>query len=392
MKKIIVIGAGIIGLSISYYLKKHNPESFDIAIIEKSRAGLEASYAAAGMLAAQSEFDFYEDFMNFCVKSRDLYWDYCSEIEKASAINVECQKSGMIRPALNEEQAKHLKNNYKWQKKKGFEIEFLSGEEIREIEPSLSKSIICGLHSKNDGQVNNRKLMEALTIANKKNNVKIIENTEVKNYLISNDKIVGVKTSNGIFNADIVINAAGSWSSLVSKNLIPNFNVKPILGQMVSLQSDKPLLNKVIFASILGKGGYIVPRRNNEIILGSTMEDIGFEKKITDEGISSILKKCYEIIPELKTLENQRFSGHRKSKGFSRELKIKEKWCGFRPFAEDKLPIIGKTNIENLLLATAHGRNGILLAPITAKAVEELVVNDRIMPEIRDFGVRRFNK
>ena len=372
MKKIIVIGAGIIGLSISYYLKKHD---FDIAVIEKSRAGLEASYAAAGMLAAQSEFDFYEDFMNFCVKSRDMYESYCSEIEKASGINAEYQKSGMLRPALDEEQAKHLKNNYKWQKKKGFEIEVLSGEEIRKIEPSLSKNITSGLYSKNDGQVNNRKLMDALITANKKINNRIIEDTEVKGYVIKDNKVNGIKTKNNeTFNADIVINAAGSWSSLISKDLIPNFNVKPILGQMVSLQSDKPLLNKVIFASILGKGGYIVPRRNNEIILGSTMEDIGFEKKITDEGISSILKRCYEIVPELK------------------KLKLKEKWSGFRPFASDNMPIIGKTNIENLILATAHGRNGILLAPITAKAVEELVVNDRIMPEIKDFGVERFDK
>src|SRR3989338_7573875 len=370
MKKIIVIGAGIIGLSISYYLKKHD---FDIAVIEKSRAGLEASYAAAGMLAAQSEFDFYEDFMNFCVKSRDMYESYCSEIEKASGINAEYRKSGMIRPALNEEQVKHLKNNYKWQKKKGFEIEFLSGKEIREIEPSLSKNIISGLYSKNYGQVNNRKLMNALITENKKIDNRIIEDTEVKDYVIKGNKVNGIKTKNNeTFNADIVINTAGSWSSLISRDLIPNFNFKPILGQMVSLQSDKPLLNKVIFASILGKGGYIVPRRNNEIILGSTMEDIGFEKKITDECISSILKRCYEIVPELK------------------KLKIREKWSGFRPFASDNMPIIGKTNIENLILATAHGRNGILLAPITAKAVEELVVNDRIMPEIKDFGVERF--
>ena len=371
MKKIIVIGAGIIGLSISYYLKKHD---FDIAVIEKSRAGLEASYAAAGMLAAQSEFDFYEDFMNFCVKSRDMYQDYCNEIEKASGIDVECQKSGMIRPALTEEHEAHFKENYRWQKKHGFEIEFLSGNELREIEPKLSEKIISGLYTKNDGQVNNRKLMEALIIANKKINNKIIENTEVKDYILKDNKVNGIKTKNNeIFDADIVINTAGSWSSLISKDLIPNFNVKPILGQMVSLQSDKPLLNKVIFASILGKGGYIVPRRNNEIILGSTMEDIGFEKKITDEGINSILQKCNEIVPELK------------------KLKIREKWCGFRPFASDNLPIIGKTNIENLILATAHGRNGILLAPITAKAIEELVVNGNIMPEIRDFGVERFN-
>lgn len=370
MKKIIVIGAGIIGLSISFYLKKHN---FDVTVIDKNKAGTEASYAAAGMLAAQSEFDFYEDFMDFCIKSRDMYSDFCKDIENASGIDVEFRKCGMIRPALNEEQEKHLKNSYEWQKNKNFEVEFLSGDELRKLEPNLSEKILSGLHTKNDSQVNNKKLMEALIAANKKNGDKIIENCEVKEYLIKGNKINGVKTNNGTFNADIVINASGAWSSLISQDLIPNFEVKPIHGQMVSLQADKKILDKVIFASILGKGGYIVPRKNNEIILGSTMDDIGFEKRITEEGISGILEKAYEIIPELKNLQ------------------IKEKWSGFRPYAADKLPIIGKTNVENLILATAHGRNGILLPPITAKAVEELVVNHNIIPEIKDFGVERFD-
>lgn len=370
MKKIIVIGAGIIGLSISYYLKKNN---FDIIVLEKNKAGMEASYASAGMLAAQSEFDFYEKFMEFCVKSRDMYADFCKDIEAVSGLDAEHQKCGMIRPALNEEQEKHLKYNYEWQKKHDFEIEFLSGDELRNLEPKLSKNIISGLYTKKDGQVNNRKLMEALIAANKKLNNKIIENIEVKEYSINNNKIKGVKTNNEILDADIVINTSGAWSSLISPGTIPNFEVKSIHGQMVSLQSDKKILDKVIFASILGKGGYMVPRKDNTIILGSTMEDIGFEKRITEEGISGILEKAYELIPELKNLP------------------IKEKWSGFRPFATDQLPIIGKTNIENLILATAHGRNGILLAPITAKAVTELVVNDNIIPEINDFGVERFD-
>ncbi|MDP6139202.1 MAG: glycine oxidase ThiO [Candidatus Woesearchaeota archaeon] len=370
MKKAIIIGAGIIGLSISYYLKKNN---FDIIVLEKSKAGEEASYASAGMLAAQSEFDFYEKFMDFCIKSRDMYADFCKDIENASGINVELQKCGMIRPALNEGHELHFKQNYKWQKKHGFEIEFLNGRELRKIESKLSENIVSGLYTKNDGQVNNRKLMEALIISNKKNNVKIIENCEVKDYLIKNNKINGVKTNNGTLNADIVVNAAGSWSSLISQELIPNFKVKPIRGQIVSLQANKEILKKVIFASVLGKGGYIVPRKDNTIILGSTVEDIGFEKRNTEEGINSILKNCFNIIPKLK------------------DLKIIEKWSGFRPLAEDQLPIIGKTNIENLILATAHHRNGILLAPITAKAITELIVNGNILPEIKDFNIDRFN-
>lgn len=374
MKKVIVIGAGIIGLSISYYLKKNNPEDFDVTVIEKSNAALEASYASAGMLAAQSEFEFYEKFMDFCIKSRDMYADYCKDIENASGISVDYQKSGMLRPALNEGQENHLKNNYEWQKNKGFEIEFLDGNELRKIEPKLSKNILSGLHTKNDGQVNNRKLMEALILANKNSSVKLIENCEVKDYLINNNKITGVKTDKGNIEADIVINAAGAWSSSISKGAIPNFEVKPVHGQMVSLKAGKKILDKVIFASILGKGGYMVPRKDNAIILGSTMEEIGFEKRNTEEGISSILHNCFDILPEFKNLE------------------IAEKWSGLRPFADDKLPIIGKTNIKNLFLATAHGRNGILLAPITAKAVTELVVNNNIMPEIEDFNVSRFLK
>ena len=141
---------------------------------------------------------------------------------------------------------------------------------------------------------------------------------------------------------------------------------------MVSLHTNKKILDKVIFASILGKGGYMVTRKDGTIILGSTMEDVGYEKKNTEEGINSILKTCYSIVPEF------------------RKLKIVEKWSGLRPFASDKLPIIGKTGIENLILATAHGRNGILLAPITAKAVTEMIVNDKIIPEIKDFSVERF--
>lgn len=371
MKKIIVIGAGIIGLSISFYLKKNN---LDVTVIEKGKAGNEASFESAGMLAAQSEFDFYENFMDFCIKSREMYPDYCKDIEQASGISIDYKKSGMIRPALNEDQEKHLKSNYEWQKKQGFEIEFLNGDKLREIEPKLSKSILSGLYTKNDGRVNNRKLVEALILANKKNNVKIIENCEVKEYLTDNNKISGVKTNNGNIEADIVVNAAGAWSSLISKGVIPNFEVKPIHGQLVSLQADREIMKKVIFASILGKGGYIVPRKDNTIILGSTVEDIGFEKRNTEEGINSIIKTCFNILPEFKN------------------LKIKETWSGFRPLAEDNLPIIGKTNIENLILATAHYRNGILLAPITAKAVTEIVVNDNIMPDIKDFGVDRFDK
>ena len=371
MKKIIIIGAGIIGLSISYYLKKSN---FAVVVLEKDKAGMEASYASAGMLAAQSEFEFYEKFMDFCIKSRNMYPDFCKDIETASGISVECQKSGMIRPALNEEHEIHFKQNYEWQKNHGFEIEFLSGDELRKIEPKLSKNIISGLYTKNDGQVNNRKLMEALITANKKNGVKIVEDTSVIDYLIKNNVINGVKTNNGNIDADVVVNCAGSWSSLISPKLIPNFEVKPIRGQIVSLQANKKILDKVIFASVLGKGGYIVPRQDNTIILGSTVEDAGFEKNTTKEGINSILKNCFAIIPELKN------------------LKIIDRYCGFRPISSDNLPIMGKTRIENLILATAHYRNGILLAPITAKAVTEIIVNDNTPQEIKDFGVERFEK
>jgi glycine oxidase len=371
MKKILVIGAGIVGLSIAYYLNKHN---YEIKILDKNKAAQEASFAAAGMLAAQSEFELYDDFMDQCIKSRDIYGDFCKDIEKESNIKTEFTNNGFINPALNEKQANLLKQKYEWQNNKGFKIELLDKKEVKKLEPNISDNITSALHIKDDCQVNNRKLMLALKIANLRNNVKVIENCEVEDYLISNNRINGVNTKKGNFKADIVVNAAGSWSSLISQGVIPNFDVKPILGQMLSLVSNKKLLTKTIFAIMQGKGCYIVPRKDNSIVLGSTIEDIGFEKRITELGMNKILDNAVQIIPELKN------------------LKIKEKWCAFRPYANDQLPIIGKTNVENLILATAHGRNGILLAPITAKAVTELIVNDKVIPEIKDLGVERFSK
>ena len=380
-----VIGGGIMGLSIANKLAK---SGFSMTVLEKDKIGMEGSLAAAGMLASQSEFEIYEQFMDFCIKSRDLYSDFCKEIENDSGIDVEYRKDGFIIPALNKEQEEILRKTSEWQKNKGFEIEFLSGNELKGIETNLSEDIISGLHIKNDAQVNNRKLMEALKIACNKNNVRIIENCEVKNYLLNNNKetnldnndlvknnkIIGVETNNGDINADIVINCAGSWASSISPGLISNFEVKPILGQVVSLQADKQILKKVIFAIINQQGCYIVPRKDNEIIVGSTMEDVGFNKTIDENTINGLLKKAYELVPELK------------------DLKIKEKWAGFRPTAKDNFPVIGKTNIENLILATAHSRNGILLAPITADAVKEIVLNGKVPEEIKDFGVERFSK
>jgi glycine oxidase len=371
MKRVIVIGAGIIGLSIAFNLRK---KGFEMVLIDKGKAGMEASYAAAGMLAAQSEFDSYDSFMDICMSSRDMYERYCKDIEDLSEMDVMYQKCGMLRPALDEIQDKHFRDIYSWQRKKNFEIEYLGGDEIRKLEPFLSPNVISGLYIKNDALVNNRKLVESLIAVNKKIKNKIIENKGVKDYLIKNNKISGIRTGdNESFKADIVINTAGAWSSLISTGVIPGFEVKPIHGQMVSLQGHGKILDKVIYASILEKGSYIVPREN-EVIIGSTMEDIGFKKYRSKDKTSYILEKAYSLIPKLKSYQ------------------IKDKWSGFRPYSNDQHPIIGKTNVNGLYLATAHGRNGILLAPITAMAIEELITNDIVIPEIKDYGVGRFSE
>lgn len=351
-----IIGSGVIGLSIAREF--HKKGISDVTILERGSLGKEASFAAAGMLAPQSEADSADDFFHFCDRSRKLYPNLAKELLDETGIDIELDQSGTLYIAFTASDLAEIDKRYLWQKEAGMEVERLSATETHKLEPFISPDSLGSLFFPNDWQVENRSLLKALKTYAEINNFRIFENTEVSNLIKTNGVISSVQTRSGDeFSADILIIAAGAWTSLINleNRQLSVPGVKPIRGQMLSFQTAKRLFSRVIYSP----RGYIVPRRNGKILAGATVEDVGFEKMNTDLGVEQILANTSEISPAIASLP------------------IADQWSGLRPFAADGFPVIGKSQEGgNLYIATAHYRNGILLAPMTAQIlVDKIVAN-----------------
>jgi len=247
----------------------------------------------------------------------------------------------------------------------------LSANEARKAEPFVSPDVREALFFPNDWQVENRKLLVALQKYAELSGIEIVENAEVKNLLFEKRKVVGAETTEGKTFAETVVLATGAWTSLIesSENTLSRLKVKPIRGQILSFKTAKRLFSKVIYSP----RGYLVPRFDGRILVGATVEDTGFDKNVTTSGIKFLLETASEISPSLVSLE------------------ISDKWAGLRPFAADGLPILGAfPEIENLHIATAHYRNGILLAPLTAKILADKIVGNLDSDYLKAFSPKRF--
>ena len=191
--------------------------------------------------------------------------------------------------------------------------------------------------------------------------------------IFENGKIIGIETDRDKFFAPIVVICSGAWTSLIEDNfnLLSSLKIKPIRGQMVSFSNLREMFRHVIYSP----RGYAVPRRDGRILFGASVEDVGFDGRTTSAETALLLQNAFEISDELG------------------KLSLKKTWSGLRPFCEDGLPILGEfPEIENLFIATAHYRNGILLAPLTAKILADKIVHGVDSDYLKAFGLRRFQK
>jgi glycine oxidase len=364
MNKVLIIGGGVIGLSLARELRKKGVN--DITILERGEVGREASHAAGGMLAVHAETNKEDDFFYFCHESLHLYADFAGELFDETGVDVELDKQGTLYLAFTEKDAAEIHERYEWQKEADLSVEKLSAIEIHKLEPFVSPDVLSGLYFPKDWQVENRKLLRALQKFGELNNLKVIENTEITRLWWENGRVVGAENEANKFFADAVILATGSWTSLI-KSEIALPKIKPIRGQMIEFRTAKRLFSKVIYSP----RGYLIPRQDGRILVGATSEDAGFDKSVTNAANGILREKAWEIAPGLVNLQ------------------ISNSWTGLRPFAADGLPILGQM-AENLFIATAHYRNGILLAPATAKILAEKIVNNRDSRYFEVFSHNRF--
>jgi glycine oxidase len=365
--KVLIIGGGVIGLAIARSL--HKKGFNEITILERGEIGKESSFAAAGMLAPQAETDKIDDFFHLCNESNLLYPKFAKELLEETGVDIELDQNGTLYLAFHEGDVEEIRRRFEWQKSAGLQVEYLTARQIKQAEPFVSPDVLEGLFFPNDWQVENRKLLAALIKYAELNEIKIIENAKVENLLIENEKAIGAETSDYKYSGENVIIATGAWTSLIKAGEIPMPKIKPIRGQMMSFHTAKRLFQRVIYSP----RGYIVPRKLGRILAGATVEDVGFDKNITEEGIEFIRQNALEISPSLASLP------------------LDEKWSGLRPFAENGLPILGSfPQCGKLFIATAHYRNGILLAPLTAEITANKIAKISDSKYLEIFGLNQF--
>jgi glycine oxidase len=364
-RDVIIVGGGVIGCSIAWRLAQ---AGLKVTVFERGRVGCEASRAAAGMLSPQGESQTPGPFFDLCLRSRAMYRSFAEELNDASGIDVEYKDEGTLFVVLQGEDDQEKTRWATWQQEAGLPLEHVSADDIRKIEPAVTESATRAIFLRQEHQIENRRLMDALEVAMKRAGVELIEGAEVTALATEHGKVTGVVSAGPRLDADVVVVAAGTWSSPLLEPIGLNVKVIPARGQMIAVRGGTCPLNRVLHSSKV----YLVPRRDGRILIGATVEYAGFLKEVTVGAIEHLLSAAVELAPSL------------------REFEIVETWCGLRPDTFDHLPIIGPSGVNNLLLATGHFRNGILLAPITAGLVAECFMSNRAPDELLPFSIERF--
>ena len=345
----LIIGGGVIGLAIARELKKRGAAR--VRVLEKGRVGREASWAAAGILAPQVEADEDGEFFRLCYESNIMYQSFAGELRDETGIDVELDRRGIVYLGFDETDEREFEHRLRWQSAAGLKVERLDRGQLKILEPDVSDHVISGLLFPEDGQVENRRLVEALAASAKSLGVEIEEGVEVPGVINQNDRVAGVETSRGSVYADIVVIATGAWSSHIEfGNAASLVAVKPIRGQMICYKPDNVNVRHVIYS----RRGYLVPRADGRLLVGATVEDVGFNASTTADAGYKLRDIALEIAPRLG------------------ESTVTDHWAGLRPFADGGLPFMGPIDgVEGLFAAVGHFRNGILLAPITARIMTD---------------------
>ena len=359
---ILIIGGGVIGLAIAVELQLRGA-----SVTVVSRDFKQAStLAAAGMLAPQAEDLPEEPMFDLCLRSRNLYPEWIRKLEQLTGVSTGYWPGGILAPVYTTPEASQAENQSRETAlKTGI---WLSRDAIHLSQPGLGSDVVGGWWYPEDAQVDNRALAQGLRLAAQELGIDIREGVEVEAIEQQNCLVRQVRTSAGEFQADHYVLATGAWSN----TLLP-IPIRPKKGQMLSVQAPEgkgqPLpLQRVLYGSDI----YLVPRRDGRILIGATVEDVGFSPHNTPASIHTLLREAIRLYPELQ------------------EWPIQECWWGFRPATPDELPILGSSSVENLTLATGHYRNGILLAPVTAMLIADWIGEQKSDPLLEHFRCDRF--
>jgi glycine oxidase len=344
---VIVIGAGVIGLSLACELRR---AGMAVIVLEKNQPGREASWAAGGTIA-WCEAGPHPLFRDLARASAKMYPAFVHTLQDESGVNVDFRREGRIRFLDGESQELAAFGKP------------IGEKDLQTLEPELEYRAPAVLLP--EDTVDPRQLVQALLKCALHLGVEVASGAEVQELRFEANKAAGVATTKTTYSAAAIVNCAGAWAGQIPPIAIPT---RPIKGHMLCLVGKNISLRHVVH----GLGVYVVPRSDGRIVIGSTVEDVGFDKRVHPDIVQRLHQSAANLVPKLG------------------QLLIHDDWVGLRPGTPDGMPILEKTSVDGYFVATGHYRDGIMLAPITARLMTDIVLGRETKLDLSAFSLSRF--
>lgn len=364
----IIVGGGIIGLSIAW---RASQLGLEVLVLDRGDPPNAASTVAAGMLAPVTETTFGEDaLLQLNLESARRWKGFAEELSLTSGINLADHRHGILHTALDRDQSEALSRLFQHQQELGLEVEWLSSMACRRLEPALHPSTRAGILARSDWAVDPRSVLEALTTVLRAAGATVRHGAEVAEVAGGASPFVRLDSGQTLEAGSVVV-AAGPWSGRIPG--VPaeiGKAVRPVKGQILRLRAAAPLpapIGRVVRSEEV----YLVPRPTGEVVVGATVEEKGFDTAPTAGGVFELLRAADDLVPGI------------------REMQLVEVSAGLRPGTPDNAPLMGPAQ-PGLVIATGHYRNGVLLAPVTADGIAELLAKGDLPAELAGFDPRRF--
>ncbi len=367
---ILIIGGGVIGCAIAYYLRKNG---VGVTVLERDTIGAQASGAAAGIFSLLKLFDPIDEYNRLLLTSLALFPSLATELEALSGISLEYEQTGTLRTSRHAtaRQTRRIERWIESCRSMDIEVEMLTEEETRRREPLLAPEVCAAVYLPGEGQVKAPNVIEAFAKASVHYGATIAEHKEVISVHSHNGRVINVVTADGeIMLCNHLILASGAWAQQCGSWFNITLPVVPQRGQMLALRQPSSPIRHIV----IGDGIYLAPKQDGTVIVGATKEEVGFDTRVTASGALWLLESAIKLMPALE------------------QCTVERLWAGLRPKTPDTFPILGRaTGWKNVTLAVGHSSFGILLSAITGQSIADLITTGQLPEIIRPFSLERFS-
>ena len=361
---VLIAGGGIVGLSAACELARKGARC---VVFDRGPVGREASWAAGGILSPQAETPPDSPLLPLALKARERHVRLAEEVRAQTGVEVRHERAGVLSLAFSEAEEGELERLVRAQRERGLRADMVTRAGITEIEPAAHRDARAAALFPDDHRVDNRRLVEGLKTLARGRGVELREHANVQRLELRDGRVSAIHAGDARIETRVVINALGAWAAQLDAALGPP--MRPVKGHMMCLVGG-PALRHVVY----GNHGYIVPRRDGRLIVGSTMEEAGFDTRVTEEGIAHLMGIAARIAPETKSAT------------------VADTWTGLRPATPDGLPVIGRGGVDGLVVAGGLFRNGILLGPLVGEIAAALALGATVEDDLGPFDPARFSR